>query len=109
VRGRSLEWSDSDQLGAERLHRILREQRRRALHQSTDVEQFEFLQRRHALRDHQRRLGQVAALLDGLVHLDAAETRRIGARIARLEADLRRLMHREGGAEERSEEASFAH
>lgn len=53
------------------------------------------LQQRHALRDHQRRLGQVAALLDGLVHLDAAETRRIGARIARLEADLRKLMRRE--------------
>ncbi len=109
VRGRSVEWSESDQLGAERLHRILREQRRRALRPSPDVEQFDFLQRRHALKDHQRRLEQIAALLDGLVHLDAAETRRIGARISRLEADLRRLMHRDGGAEERAGQASFAH
>jgi light-regulated signal transduction histidine kinase (bacteriophytochrome) len=92
VRDRSVAWSDSDQLGAERLHRILREQRRRAQTHARDLQDLDSLHQRRALKDHKRRLDHIATLLDGLVHLDSAETRRIGARIARLESDLRRLM-----------------
>lgn len=94
VRNRSVGWSDSDALGAQRLHRILREQRRRAQTHARDLQDLDSLHQRRALKDHRRRIDHIATLLEGLVHLDNAETRRIGARIARLESDLRRLMGR---------------
>ena len=50
--------------------------------------------RRHVIAEQKSRLDQLGALLDGLGHLEDAETARIGARIAELEAELRQLMHR---------------
>lgn len=92
VRGRSEPWSEGDRRGAERLHRVLHEQRRRSLAQAQQLRVLEAEAQRQALRDQKQRLGDVASLMEGLVHLDADATRRLGSRIARLEADLRRAM-----------------
>ena len=94
VRGRSLGWTDSDLRGAERLYRVLREQRRRASAQIRTAHDPDSLHHRQGLKDQQQRLNQIATLLDGLVDLDSAQTSRIGSSIARLEADLVRLMRR---------------
>lgn len=96
VRGRSAGWSDSDRRGAARLSRVLREQRRRAVAHGREMQELDGLYQRQALRDQKQRLDHIAMLLDGLVHLDDSDTRRIGARIARLETDLRDLMRSAG-------------
>ncbi|MDV3255692.1 MAG: GAF domain-containing protein [Lysobacter sp.] len=91
VSGRGRPWSGSDRRGAERLHRVLREQRGRS--RARDPRDVDGRYQRQALHDQKLRLDNVAMLLEGLVHLDAAETAGISARIDRLEADLHRLMH----------------
>ena len=85
---------DSDLRGAERLYRVLREQRRRASAQIRTAHDPDSLHHRQGFKDQQQRLNQIATLLDGLVDLDSAQTSRIGSSIARLEADLVRLMRR---------------
>ncbi len=91
VQGRSREWTAADRSGAERLQRMLREQRRRsrAAH-SADPAESPF--RTQYLRDQKLRLDGLAQLLDGLGHLDTTATAGIGLRIEELEAELRRLM-----------------
>ena len=70
---------------------MLREQRGRS--RARDPRDVDGRYQRQALHDQKLRLDNVAMLLEGLVHLDAAETAGISARIDRLEADLYRLMH----------------
>lgn len=94
VRGRSTRWSESDRRGAERLHHVVSEQRRRSVAHARDLQDLDSLNQRQTLMDQKRRLDHIATLLDGLMHLDDTETGKIGARISRLENDLRRLMHR---------------
>jgi light-regulated signal transduction histidine kinase (bacteriophytochrome) len=92
VRGRSVAWSEGDRRGAERLHRVLHEQRRRSMAQALQLEALEAQAQRQLLRDQKQRLDDIAALVEGMVHLDTDATRRLAARITRLEADLRRAM-----------------
>ena len=92
VHGCSIDWSDSDRRGAERLHRVLREQRRRLLVDDDDTGNLDRLRQHQALRDQKARLQQLSSLVDGLVHLDEAQTSRLDRRIATLEADLRQLI-----------------
>ena len=92
VHGCSIDWSDSDRRGAERLHRVLREQRRRLLVDDADTGNLDRLRQHQALRDQKARLQQLSSLVDGLVHLDEAQTSRLDRRIATLEADLRQLI-----------------
>ena len=92
VHGCSIDWSDSDRRGAERLHRVLREQRRRLLVDEDDTGNLDRLRQHQALRDQKARLQQLSSLVDGLVHLDEAQTSRLDRRIATLEADLRQLI-----------------
>lgn len=99
VRGRSVGWSESDERGADRLHRVLREQRRRSVAHAQDLYDLDSLNQRQALMDQKRRLNHIASLLDGLMHLDDAETGKISARISRLEGDLNRLMRRTNHAD----------
>jgi len=97
VSGRSRPWSASDGRGAERLSRVLREQRGRARAVARDRQDLESRYQRQKLHDQKLRLNGMASLLGGLVHLDDAETASLGARIEQLESDLRRLMHRVEG------------
>lgn len=94
VAGRSLPWSAGDHRGAERLHRVLVEQRGRIRTDRRGLRDIESLFQRQALHDQKLRLDGVASLLEGLVHLDAAETAAISERIQQLESDLRSLMRR---------------
>ena len=92
VRGRSEPWGPDDQRRAERLRLVLR-QHHRAGEDERNVTDMEAFRRRHVLREQRARLDQLSTLLEGLVHLEDAETARLGERIADLEADLRALMH----------------
>ena len=92
VHGCSSDWTDGDRRGAERLHRVLREQRRRLLAPVEDRGNMERLRRHESQRDRKTRLQQLSSLVDGLVHLDEAQTSRLDERIATLEADLRQLI-----------------
>ncbi|QOW19648.1 GAF domain-containing protein [Lysobacter ciconiae] len=92
VKGRSREWSSPDRRGAERLHRMLREQRRRSRRADASVDAGESPFRGLYLQDQKARLNGLAQLLDGLGHLDSEVTAGIGLRIEALEAELRRLM-----------------
>ena len=92
VHGCSSDWTDGDRRGAERLHRVLREQRRRLLAPAEDRGNMERLRRHESQRDRKTRLQQLSSLVDGLVHLDEAQTSRLDERIATLEADLRQLI-----------------
>ncbi|KIQ98064.1 GAF domain-containing protein [Lysobacter sp. A03] len=92
VQGRSREWSGADRRGAERLHRMLREQRRLSRRGDTGLEPAESPFRALYMQDQKARLDGLAQLLDGLGHLDTAATSGIGLRIEQLEAELRRLM-----------------
>ena len=92
VHGCSSDWTDGDRRGAERLHRVLREQRRRLLAPTEDRGNMERLRRHESQRDRKTRLQQLSSLVDGLVHLDEAQTSRLDERIATLEADLRQLI-----------------
>ena len=94
VRGHSIGWTDGDQRGAQRLQRVLDEQRQRAFAPARDLNDIDSLRQRQALTDQKQRLDQIATRLDGFVHLDDAQASRIGSRIAQLEADLARLMRR---------------
>ncbi len=90
VHGCSIDWSDSDRRGAERLHRVLREQRLRWL--APDPGDLDGQHRHQALRDQKARLQQLSGLIDGLVHLDASQSSQLDTGIATLETDLRRLI-----------------
>lgn len=94
MRGCSEAWSGSDRNGAERIHRVLREQRGRALAHARDLQDIDTRYQRQKLRDQKQRLDEVAALLDGLGHLEEADTARISQQIERLDADLRALIRR---------------
>jgi light-regulated signal transduction histidine kinase (bacteriophytochrome) len=99
VTGRSRPWSAGDRRGADRLSRVLREQRGRARAVARDRQDVETRYRRQQLHDQKLRLDGMASLLEGLVHLDENEAASIGARIEQLEADLRRVMRRGRGGE----------
>ncbi|UHQ20346.1 GAF domain-containing protein [Lysobacter sp. KIS68-7] len=93
VRGRSLPWSDADRTAAERLRWLLQERPWQPLPDDAEnVSDMRLFRRRHVLSEQKSRLDQLGALLDGLGHLEDAETARIGERIAALEAELRQLM-----------------
>lgn len=86
VRGRSVAFSDADLRGAERMARLLREMRRAPAAGGGEAD------RRRAIEEQRRQLDQVASLLQGLVHLDDAQTRDLGEQIARLQAQVHALM-----------------
>jgi light-regulated signal transduction histidine kinase (bacteriophytochrome) len=89
---RSAPWSDLDRRMAERLRQLLREFRRRATIEDFDPsEEHDADRRRQLLREQKNRLEQLSVMLDGLVHLDEADTRRLGDRIALLEIEMRAL------------------
>jgi len=93
VRGRSLPWSEADRSAAERLRWLLQERPWQPLPDDAEnVSDMRLFRRRHVLAEQKSRLDQLGALLDGLGHLEDAETARIGERIAELEAELRQLM-----------------
>ncbi|MDX1549901.1 MAG: GAF domain-containing protein [Lysobacter spongiicola] len=96
VRGRSVGWSASDQRGALRIQRVLREHRGRRLVHARDSRDQEHRHLRQRLHDQKLRLGDAAALLEGLVHVGEHDAARISERIDRLEEDLRALMGRSG-------------
>lgn len=92
VRGHCIPWTDGDRRGAERLRRVLLDQRRRAFAPARDASDIVSQRHRQALADQMQRLDQIATRLNGLVHLDDAQTTRIGMQIAQLEVDLAGLM-----------------
>jgi len=92
VRGRARPWSDADRRGAERLYRVLQEQRRRALARSEQLPALDAAHDRQTVRDQQQRLVELAQLFDGLVHLDQHGTARLGSRIQLLERELQAAM-----------------
>lgn len=92
VRGRSRPWSDSDRRGAERLYRVLQEQRRRAQARAEQLPALDAEHDRQTLRDQQQRLVELAQLFDGLVHLDQRGAERLGSRIHQLERELQSAM-----------------
>lgn len=94
VEGRSREWSTADRRGADRLHRMVREQRSRSRAAHGDTAQVDSHYRGQHLHDQKTRLDGLAQLLDGLGHLDNVDTDGISLRIERLELELRRLMGR---------------
>ncbi|MEO6170236.1 MAG: GAF domain-containing protein [Lysobacter sp.] len=94
VKGRSREWSIADRRGADRLHRMLRDQRRRSRGAESGIAQAVGQPGGQLVRDQKTRLDGVSELLDGLGHLDSADTAGISLRIERLESELRRLMRR---------------
>ncbi|HVQ32890.1 MAG TPA: GAF domain-containing protein [Lysobacter sp.] len=93
VRGQSLPWTEADRSVAERLRWLLQERPWQPLPVDTDnVRDMRVFRRRHVIAEQKSRLDQLGALLDGLGHLEDAQTARIGERIAALEAELRQLM-----------------
>lgn len=96
VRGRARPWNDSERRGAERLYRVLQEQRRRAQARAEQLPALDAAQDRQTLRDQQQRLAELATLFDGLVHLDRRGAARLGSRIHQLERELHAAM-RSGG------------
>jgi light-regulated signal transduction histidine kinase (bacteriophytochrome) len=93
VRGRSVPWSDGDRQAAERLRWLLQERPWQPLpDEAENVRDMRLFRRRHVIAEQKSRLDQLGALLDGIGHLEDAETARIGERIAELEAELRQLM-----------------
>jgi light-regulated signal transduction histidine kinase (bacteriophytochrome) len=93
VRGHAVPWSEGDRAAAERLRWLLKERPWQPLPEDADnVSDMRLFRRRHVIAEQKSRLDQLGALLDGLGHLEDAETARIGARIAELEAELRQLM-----------------
>lgn len=89
---RSAPWSDLDRRMAERLRQLLREFHRRAgVEDLASAEERVADRRRQLLREQKNRLEQLSLMLDGLVHLDEADTRRLGDRIALLEIEMRAL------------------
>jgi len=93
VRRRSLPWTDADRGAAERLRWLLQERPWQALPDDADnVRDMRTFRRRHVLAEQKSRLDQLGTLLDGLGHLEDAQTARISERIAQLEAELRQLM-----------------
>ena len=94
VKGRSREWSIADRRGADRLHRMLRDQRRRSRGAQTGIADVDGQPGGQLVRDQKTRLDGVSQLLDGLGHLDSADSAGISLRIERLESELRRLMQR---------------
>jgi len=93
VRGRGLPWTETDRGAAERLRWLLQERPWQPLPEDTDnVQDMRLFRRRHVIAEQKSRLDQLGALLDGLGHLEDAQTARIGERIAELEAELRQLM-----------------
>lgn len=92
VRGRSVSWSESDRQIADRLVQELRQLRLQTAAAGANVTDLDAYRRRHALRDQRSRLDHLAALLEGMVHLDDEESARLGARIAELEVEFHRLM-----------------
>ncbi len=96
VQGRSAPWSDSDKRGAERLHRVLREQRRRALAHAREMDELDRRYQRQRMLDQKSRLENLSTMLEGLIHLEDDDTAQLAARIDRLESDLRSMMHKAG-------------
>ncbi len=96
VLGRSAPWTDSDQRGAERLHRVLREQRRRALAHAREMDELDRRYQRQRMLDQKSRLENLSTMLEGLIHLEDDDTAQLAARIDRLENDLRDMMHKAG-------------
>jgi light-regulated signal transduction histidine kinase (bacteriophytochrome) len=93
VRGHALPWSDADRAAAERLRRLLQERQWQPLPEDAgNVADMRTFRRRHVIAEQKSRLDQLGGLLDGLGHLEDAQTARIGERIAELEAELRQLM-----------------
>lgn len=92
VRGRARPWSDSDRRGADRLYRVLQEQRRRAQARAEQLPALDAAHDRQTLRDQQLRLAELAQLFDGLVHLDQRGAARLGSRIHQLERELHSAM-----------------
>lgn len=90
VRGLSAPWTEADRRGAARLHAVLAEQRRR-IQTRDDTPVLDLQHRQAAMRDRRRRLDELSQLFDGLAYLEAGASRRLDARIADLEAELRRL------------------
>jgi len=92
VRGHARPWNDADRRGAERLYRVLQEQRRRALARTEQMPALDAAHDRQTVRDQQQRLVELAQLFDGLVHLDQRGTARLGSRIQLLERELQAAM-----------------
>lgn len=93
VRGHSLPWTEGDRHAAERLRWLLQERPWQPLPEEADnVRDMRLFRRRHVIAEQKSRLDQLGALLDGIGHLEDADTARIGERIAELEAELRQLM-----------------
>jgi len=93
VRGHALPWTDADRAAAERLRRLLQERQWQPLPEDAgNVADMRTFRRRHVIAEQKSRLDQLGGLLDGLGHLEDAQTARIGERIAELEAELRQLM-----------------
>lgn len=90
VRGCSRPWTEADRRGAEGLHALLAEQRRR-IQLRGEVPALGIQQRRQAMADRRTRLHELAQMLDGLSHLDPAARAVLDARIAALEVELHRL------------------
>ncbi len=97
VRGHASPWTEAERAAAERLRWLFQERPWQPLpaeSEAGNVRDMRLFRRRHVIAEQKSRLDQLGALLDGLGHLEDAETARIGARIAELEAELRHLMHR---------------
>ncbi|MFP7723419.1 GAF domain-containing protein [Lysobacter sp. A3-1-A15] len=91
VHGCSADWTAGDLRAAERLQRVLREQRRRLLAPAGDRGTLERLRLHQSAPDRTARLQHLSGLADGLPDLDASQAARLDQRIAALEADLRQL------------------
>jgi len=92
VRGRARPWSDGDRRGADRLSRVVQEQRRRSQARGEQLPALDAEHDRQTVRDQQQRLVELARLFDGMVHLDQRGAERLGTRIAQLERDLQAAM-----------------
>ena len=93
VRGRGVPWTEPERAAADRLRWLLQERLWQPLPDEADnISDMRAFRRRHVIAEQKSRLDQLSGLLDGLGHLEDAETARIGARIDVLEAELRALL-----------------
>ena len=90
---RESDFSNQPRGAAERLRWLLQERPWQPLPEDPgNVRDMHLFRRRHVIAEQKSRLDQLGALLDGIGHLEDADTARIGERIAELEAELRQLM-----------------